>query len=84
MKVEVKDKSPVEKTVSIEVEPERYEKVLDKVLNKVSREVVIPGFRKGKAPKTAIMRRFGMDALKRDVLDELIPEVAVEVFKDEN
>jgi trigger factor len=83
MKVDVKDKSPVEKTISIEIESEKCVKVMDKVLNKISREVTIPGFRKGKAPKTAIVRRFGIDALKKDVLDELIPQAAGEVFKDE-
>jgi trigger factor len=83
MKVEVKDKSTVEKTLAIEVEPERYQKVLDKVLNKVAREVAIPGFRKGKAPKNAVMRRFGMDALKIDLLEELIPQVAVEAIQEQ-
>ena len=84
MKVEVIEKSPVEKSVSIEVGPEKYKKSLDKIINDVRRSVTIPGFRKGKAPKKIVIRKIGMDSLKKDLLEELIPEISLEVLEERN
>lgn len=84
MKVEVLEKSPVEKSVSIEVGPETYEKYLDRVMKKVSQEVSFPGFRRGRAPKAVIMRKIGVDALKKDMLDELIPEVSAAALEEKD
>jgi trigger factor len=84
MKVELQEKSPVEKQVSVEVEPQRYEKSLDKVLKQVGMEVTIPGFRKGKAPKAAILRRVGFNAIKKDFLETLVPELLADILKETN
>ncbi len=84
MKVEVMEKSPVEKSVSIEVEPEQYKESLNSIINDFRRNVTIPGFRKGKAPKNIIMRKIGMNSLKKDLLEELIPRVSLEVLEERN
>ncbi len=83
MKVDVKDKSPVEKILSLEVEPERYSKALDKVIRKVSKNLIIPGFRRGKAPKKMVLRKVGFLSLKEDLLRELVPEIIVEALEQE-
>lgn len=82
MNVEILEKSPVEKTVIFEVEPKRYQKSLDQILNDVRKTVAIPGFRKGKAPRAIIIKKVGMDALKKDLLEKLIPDVSVEVMDE--
>jgi trigger factor len=84
MKVEVTQKSPIEKVLKIEVEPERYTKHLNKAVNDVVTHIQLPGFRKGKAPAKAVIRRLGIDAIKKELLDQLIPDVAMEALKAEN
>ncbi|MFP4498479.1 MAG: trigger factor [Vulcanimicrobiota bacterium] len=84
MKVEVVDKSPVEKLLAIQVEPENYQKTLDQVIKDVGRELQIPGFRRGKAPRKAIVRRFGMEAFKNDLLDKVIPETTRKVLEEKD
>ena len=54
MKVAISEQSPVTKMLEIEVEPERYAKIIDKLIKEVGRDLQIPGFRKGKAPKKPV------------------------------
>jgi trigger factor len=84
MNVDVTTKSPVEKLMTIEVEPERYEKILEKVIKDVSKEVQIPGFRMGKAPKAAVIRKVGLKNLKKELLDDLAPDVIFEALKEKD
>jgi len=83
MKVETSRKSPVEVLLKIEVEPSRYEPILRKITREVSKGIQIPGFRKGKAPMGVILRRVGEDAIKEDLLKELIPDVVPEAIRNE-
>jgi len=64
--VESTDKHTVRLT--IEVAPEEFAKDLDKTYRAIAREVKIPGFRPGKAPKTIIDAQVGQDV----VLDEFV------------
>jgi trigger factor len=64
--VEPTDKHTVKLT--IEVPPEEFAKDLDKTYRAIAREVKIPGFRPGKAPKTIIDAQVGQDV----VLDEFV------------
>ena len=84
MKVAISEQSPVTKMLEIEVEPERYAKIIDKLIKEVGRDLQIPGFRKGKAPKKLIMRQVGPDALKHDLIEDLVPNIAPEIFKEYN
>ncbi len=54
--------------LTIEVAPEEFAKDLDAAYRKVSRSVSIPGFRKGKVPRTIIDAQIGQDA----VLEEFV------------
>ncbi len=84
MKVEVTRKSPIELALKLEVEPQRYEKHLNKAVQDVVKHIALPGFRKGKAPAKAVIRRLGVDAIKKELLDQLIPDVTMEAIKAEN
>ena len=55
--------------LAVEVEPERLEKPLRQTARKLARQVRIPGFRPGRAPFNVIMRRFGQEALLREVVE---------------
>jgi trigger factor len=45
--------------LSVEVEDAEFDKAVDAALRKVAREVRIPGFRPGKAPRKLIEARMG-------------------------
>ena len=65
----------------IEVEEDRVEKHLQRAHQKVSARVNIPGFRKGKAPRSIVEQFVGREYLLEEALETLVPEavgVAVE------
>jgi trigger factor len=72
--------------LEVEVEEERVNDALDRAFKKVVKQVVVPGFRKGKVPRKIFEAKFGVESLYRDALDILLPEVypaAVEEAKIE-
>jgi trigger factor len=54
----------------------------DELLGKYSKTIQIPGFRKGKAPRELLIRKFG-EALKGEALGTIIEKSIAEVFDDE-
>ncbi|KEZ51205.1 MULTISPECIES: trigger factor [Metabacillus] len=61
--------------LTVEVEAEKFGQALDEAFKKVSKQVNIPGFRKGKVPRAMFEQRFGIESLYQDALDILLPEV---------
>jgi trigger factor len=57
--------------LTIEIEKERVEKALRDAAKRISQKTNIPGFRRGKAPYSVVLQRFGKEALYREALDEL-------------
>lgn len=58
MKVQVEDVSPVEKRLSIEVEPSFVEKHLSDAYTTLARQVKMPGFRPGKVPRRILEKHY--------------------------
>jgi trigger factor len=54
----------------------------DAILSEYSKTAQLPGFRKGKAPKEVLARKFG-DAFKEEVLAKIIEKSMAQVFGDE-
>lgn len=82
MKYEVKklEKSAVE--VKIFLEKEELNPILDKVIKKVAEKVEIPGFRKGKAPKEAVINA-AKEQISEDVAGEAINSNFMEIIEKE-
>jgi trigger factor len=75
----------IEKNVGVlevEVGAERVTEALDKAFKKVSAKVNVPGFRKGKVPRSIFEAKFGVESLYQDALDILLPEVYVEAVEE--
>ncbi|KIL36387.1 trigger factor [Cohnella kolymensis] len=60
--------------LDVEVEAEQVAKALDKAFKKVAQKANVPGFRKGKVPRTIFEARFGVESLYQDAIDILLPE----------
>ena len=60
--------------LSIEVDEEEFEQAIDAAFRKISREVRIPGFRPGKAPRRILEARLGADVARQEALRDSLPE----------
>lgn len=82
MKVEVKEISQVVRELTLTVEAEKVAKEYQKALKKVSKMAPpIPGFRKGKAPMSAVEKNYAdyvKDELYRDGIDKYLEEAVTE------
>ena len=74
MKVTNETSSPLEAVLSIELEPEDIDPYLDKAYKRLVQRVQIPGFRKGKAPRSLLENLMGRDALLREAIDQVVPD----------
>ena len=71
-------------SIEIEVEPERLETSMTKVIRKVSQQVRIPGFRPGKAPRAIVERTVGQPMLLQEAIEDLLPTVYNEALESES
>jgi trigger factor len=69
--VQETDKHTVKLT--IEVPPEEFGKDLDRAYRKISQQVKIPGFRKGKVPRQVIDAQIGREAVLGEFLEDSVP-----------
>lgn len=72
MEAKLKDKQSVEATVEVTVPAADVDKAYEKVLRQLARQVKVPGFRPGKAPKGVLIKRIGQEALEGEVREDLI------------
>jgi len=82
MKVNVEK---IEKNIvalEIEVEQVKMDEAMEKAYKKVSQKVNIPGFRKGKAPRTLVERHVGKDYIREEALDLVVPEAYFEAVQE--
>lgn len=75
MKVQVEDVSPVEKRLSIEVEPGMVEQELVRAYSELAHQVRVPGFRQGKVPRRILEQRY-----KAEVEADVVKRVQVRAF----
>jgi trigger factor len=67
--------------LSVEVDELEFGKAVDAALRKLAREVRIPGFRPGKAPRQLLEARMGKDGLRQEALREALPEYYAEALR---
>ncbi|MCQ4088193.1 trigger factor [Saccharibacillus sp. JS10] len=68
--------------LEVEVSVERVEAALDKAFQKVVKQTNVPGFRKGKVPRSIFEARFGVESLYNDAVDILLPEAYSEAVEE--
>lgn len=59
-------------------------KAYDNAVKRVAQYVNVDGFRKGKAPRAVVERHVGVDRIKQETLDILMPEVLSKAIQDNN
>jgi len=69
--------------LTIIVTPEEFAKGLDIAFEKMRKDVTVEGFRKGKIPRTMFEKKFGVEVLYDDALNEVFPNMYAQAIKDE-
>ena len=64
-----------EATIVVEIDKELMESGVNKAYLKARKQIMIPGFRKGKAPRKMIEAMYGAHVFYEDGLEEIFPEV---------
>ncbi|MCH7786051.1 MAG: trigger factor, partial [Chloroflexi bacterium] len=75
MKVNQEEVIDRQTVLNIELEDEDLDPYLDRGYRRVVQRTVIPGFRKGKAPRRIVENFLGRESLLNEVLDSMLPEV---------
>lgn len=68
--------------LTVEVDAEKFNEGLDSAFKKVVKNVSLPGFRKGKVPRSIFEKRFGVEALYQDAIDILLPEAYMNAVEE--
>ncbi|MED1204831.1 trigger factor [Heyndrickxia acidicola] len=68
--------------LTVEVDVETVNNGLDAAFKKVSKQINIPGFRKGKVPRPFFEKRFGVESLYQDALDVILPEAYAQAVEE--
>lgn len=82
MKVSVEKLPTSEAILDVEVTWDEMQKASDKAYRKLVQQVDVPGFRKGKAPRTILERKLGKEYIYNEGLDELITETYSTAIKE--
>jgi len=83
MKIQVESVSPVERKVTIEVDPERVAQELERAYTGLSRRVKLRGFRPGKAPRKVLERQFRAE-VESDVAERIVADTFAEAVRSED
>ena len=75
MNVKSIEKQGNKATVVVEIDKELMESGVNTAYMKARKSIMIPGFRKGKAPRKMIEAMYGAHVFYEDALDEIFPEV---------
>ncbi|MGD1996663.1 MAG: trigger factor [Anaerolineae bacterium] len=69
--------------LTIEVPEERLQEEMRRAAQLISREVTIPGFRKGKAPYDIVVQRYGEEMIREEAVNLLIEPIYREALEQE-
>ncbi len=84
MKVTKDSVSSTEVTLTIEMDSQDEDPFIDRSYRRSVGRLAIPGFRKGKAPRSIVETYVGRGALLQEALEFMIPETLDQVLRDED
>lgn len=68
--------------LEVQVDGDTFQKAINNVFRKKSKNINIPGFRKGKAPKSIIEKMYGKEVFYDDAMQDLYPEALADAAKE--
>jgi trigger factor len=82
LQVSVEEQSSFARRISVTVPPERVKRIRQSVAQQITRNVRLPGFRKGKIPESIVQKQFGQ-AIEQETMDRVIQETYREALDQE-
>ena len=67
--------------LTVEAAPERVRAAFDRAARGIAKDITVPGFRKGKAPRRVIEQQVGIAAIAQAALDDALQEFFVEALQ---
>ncbi len=83
MKVDIETIDSCNRKLKLEIPLDTYQQRLKAYYKKLSHQVSVPGFRKGKVPQAMLEKRFGPE-VKQEVLTQLVSDSIAEAIEDNN
>lgn len=74
MKTTVNEREENSVVLDVEVSGDEVQEGIEAAIRQLSREIRIPGFRKGKVPRQVVIQRLGMDGVVHQMLDQKLTE----------
>jgi trigger factor len=68
--------------LSIEVDAAEFETDIDAAFKRIAREVRLPGFRPGKAPRKVLEARIGIEAARGEAFEQALPKYYLEAVDE--
>ena len=84
MKVSREDTAPRQVVLTVELDDTDLEPSLERSYRRVVNRVVIPGFRKGKAPRYLVQNYVGREALIQESLDQIVQDALDKALKEQD
>lgn len=84
MKINVEKEEKNVIKLAIEIPARDAVNEYNKAVKKLSEYVNIPGFRKGKAPRNMVEQHIGVDRIKHEALEDLLPTVLKKAISEHN
>ena len=67
--------------LEFDIEKSKFDEATERVYRKEVKKINVPGFRKGKAPRSIIERMYGKGVFYEDAINELIPDAYEDALK---
>ena len=68
--------------LSVEVDEDTFESAINDAFRKIAREIRLPGFRPGKAPRKVIESRIGSGYARAQALEDAVPEYYAQAVRE--
>lgn len=68
--------------IDVIVEAEKFDKAMEDAFKKNAKYFVVPGFRKGKAPRKIVEKHYGESVLFEEAFNLIVPDIFDEIVKE--
>ena len=83
MNVKSVEKENGKAKVVVEIDKAEFEQALNKAYAKCRKDIMLPGFRKGKAPRKMVESMYGATVFYEDAVNEIFPEIYTTAIVDQ-
>ena len=83
MNVKSVEKENGKAKVIVEIDKPEFEQALNKAYAKCRKDIMLPGFRKGKAPRKMVESMYGATVFYEDAVNEIFPEIYTTAIVDQ-